>query len=185
MDIVWVVGIVIALIVVVIILNAAFKGMRPKAPEAQVYTPTAATPRSAPATSAMSTVSGLTPAVIAEIDRLVAAGQKINAIKVLREHSGLSLKDAKDRIDHWSASTTAPHLAAVSNAGAAYSSITPASATPSSVRAALPASVVADIDRLVAGNQQIAAIKLVREHTGLGLKESKNVIDAWGPHHIR
>jgi ribosomal protein L7/L12 len=185
MDIVWVIGTVVALIIIVIILNAAFKGMRPKAPEPQVYTPTAATPRSAPATSALSTVSGLTPTVIAEIDRLVAAGQKINAIKVLRDHSDLGLKDAKDRIDHWSVSTTAPHLAAVSNAGAAYSSITPAAATPSSVRAALPASVVAEIDRLVAVDQPIVAIKLVREHTGLGLKESKNVIDAWGPHRIR
>ena len=34
--------------------------------------------------------------VIAEIDALVAAEQKISAIKVLREHSGLSLREAKD-----------------------------------------------------------------------------------------
>lgn len=182
MDVVWIVGIVIAAVVVVVILRAAFRGMRPKAPEAQVYTPTAATPRTPSASSAPATHSGLTPAVVAEIDALVSAGQKINAIKLYREHAGVGLKEAKDRIDHWSISTTAPHLAAVTNAGAAHSSITPAAATPSSVRAALPASVVADIDRLVASNQPISAIKLVREHTGLGLKDSKNVIDAWGPH---
>lgn len=178
----FIVGIIVGGIWIIVI---AVRNTRPQPPAPQVFIAAPTTSRSAPATSAMSTVSGLTPPVIAEIDRLVAAGQKINAIKMLRDHSGLGLKEAKDRIEHWSVSTTAPHLAAVSNAGAAYSSITPAAATPSSVRAALPASVVADIDRLVAGNQQIAAIKLVRERTGLGLKESKNVIDAWGPHRIR
>ncbi|AXL13928.1 hypothetical protein DXT68_15155 [Microbacterium foliorum] len=97
-------------------------------------------------------------------------------MKVYRENTGVRLQEAKDRIDHWSVSTTAPHLAAVSNASAAYSSIT---ATPSSVRGALPASVAAEVDRLIAADQKIHAIKLVREHTGLGLKASKDVVEAW------
>lgn len=183
--IVWIVIAVVVLIVAVLILRAAFRGMRPQPPAAQTYTPTPATPRSAPASAAPTTLSGLTPAATAEIDRLVAAGQKIHAIKLLRDSTGLGLKEAKDRIEHWSVSTTAPHLAAVSNATAAYSSITPSAATPASVRAALPTNVAADIDRLVAGNQQIHAIKIVREQTGLGLKESKHVIDGWVPHSAR
>lgn len=35
-----------------------------------------------------------------------------------------------------------------------------------------------DVDRLVMENKVIEAIKLVREQTGLGLKESKDVVDA-------
>lgn len=182
MDIVgvaWIVGIVIAAIIVVMILARAFRGMRPTAPEAQVYAPAAAMSRTTPTSASASTLSGLTPQVTAEIDRLVAGGHKIHAIKLLREHTGLSLKGAKDRIDHWSVSTTAPHLAAVSHASAATSSISPATATPSSVRASLPAGVAANIDRLIAANQKIVAIKLLREHTGFGLAQSKNLIDSW------
>ncbi|MFK3677762.1 ribosomal protein L7/L12 [Microbacterium sp. NPDC090218] len=177
--VVWIIGIVVGLIVVVVILAFALRGMRPKLPEPQVFTPSPTTARSATASSATTTVSGLTSDVVAEIDRLVAAGQKIHAIKLYRERSGVGLKEAKDRIDHWSVSTTAPHLAAVSNATAVHSSITPTALTPSSVRASLPAGVASDIDRLVAGGEKIVAIKALRQHTGLGLKESKDLIEAW------
>lgn len=179
MDIVWIIGLVVGLIVIVVIVSAALRGMRPKLPEPQVFTPSPTTARSLPASSAASTASGLTPQVVAEIDRLIGAGQKIHAIKLFRGATGVGLKEAKDRVEHWSISTTAPHLAAVSNASAAYSSITPTTHTPASVRASLPTQVAAEIDRLVAGNQQIVAIKMVREQTGLGLRESKNIVDAW------
>ncbi|WP_256935020.1 ribosomal protein L7/L12 [Microbacterium sp. BF1] len=32
---------------------------------------------------------------------------------------------------------------------------------------------------MVAGGSAIAAIKALRQHTGLGLKESKELIEAW------
>ena len=38
--------------------------------------------------------------------------------------------------------------------------------------------VEADVRKLVAGRQKIAAIKLVRTHTGLGLKEAKDLVEA-------
>ena len=41
----------------------------------------------------------LNPSVIAEIDALVAAEQRIRAITVLREATGLGLKDSKDAVD--------------------------------------------------------------------------------------
>jgi len=172
-------GVVIGGIWIIVV---AMRKTRPKLPEPQVFTPTTATSHSAAASSATTTVSGLTGDVVAEIDRLVAADQKIHAIKLYRDRSGVSLKEAKDRIDHWSVSTTAPHLAAVSNATAVHSSITPATPTVSAVRASLPAAVASDIDRLVAAGSNIAAIKALREHTGLGLKESKTLIDGWAPH---
>lgn len=171
-------GVIIGGIWIIVI---ALRNTRPKLPEPQVFTPTTATTHSAAASSATTTVSGLTPDVVAEIDRLVAAGQKIHAVKVYRDRSGVGLKEAKDRIDHWSVSTTAPHLAAVSNATAVRSSITPATPTVSSVRASLPASVASDIDDLVTGGAKISAIKALREHTGLGLKDSKDLIEAWVP----
>lgn len=178
MDLVIAVGSVFAAIVIgAVIVAAALRSMRPKAPEPQVYTPSPTMARSVASTStSTAAASQLTPSAIAEVDRLVAAGQKIQAIKLYRQHTGVRLQEAKDRIDHWSVSTTAPHLAAVSNAAAASSSIT---ATPSSVRSALPASVVSEVDRLIAGDQKIHAIKLVREHTGFGLKQAKDIVEAW------
>ncbi|MDN3444795.1 ribosomal protein L7/L12 [Microbacterium sp. APC 3901] len=180
MDIIIAVGaVILAIGVGVVIIGAALRAMRPRSPEPHVFTPSPTMARSV-ASTATSTASAsqLTPAAIAEIDRLVASGHKIHAIKLYRQHTGVRLQEAKDRIDHWSVSTTAPHLAAVSNASAARSAIT---ATPSSVRGALPASVSSEVDRLVSDDQKIQAIKLVREHTGLGLKESKDVVEAW-PH---
>jgi len=178
MDIIIAVGAVIAAVVVgVVIIGAALRSMRPKAPEPHVFTPSPTMARSVASTStSTASASQLSPSAIAEVDRLVAAGQKIQAIKLYRQHTGVRLQEAKDRIDHWSVSTTAPHLAAVSHAAAASSSIT---ATPSSVRGALPASVVSEVDRLIAGDQKIHAIKLVREHTGFGLKQAKDIVEAW------
>lgn len=179
MELILWIGIVLVVIAVgAVIIAAALRGMSPKVPDAQVYHPSPARQGSGPATTTISPASGLTPEVIAEIDRLVTADQKIRAIKVYRQHTGVRLQEAKDRIDHWSISTTAPHTAAVSHASVARSSIT---ATASSVRGELPASVAAEIDRLVAADQKIQAIKIVREQTGFGLKESKDLVESW-PH---
>lgn len=170
--------VVIAVIIVgLVILSGAVRAMRPKVPEPQAYVP-APVMRSAPGSTTNTTPAGLTPQAIAEIDRLVAAGRRVQAIKLLRQHARIGLKEAKDRIDHWSISTTAPHTAAVSHSAPARSSNTSAYSS-GSIRSQLPPSVVADLDRLVAGNQEIAAIKLLREHTGIGLKESKDLIDGW------
>lgn len=177
MEIIWVIGIVLGLIAVVAILAAALRGMRPKIPEAQTFTPTPIM-NSSPTATTNASPAGLSPQVIAEIDRRIAAGQKIAAIKLFREHSRVGLKEAKDRIDHWSISTTAPHAAATSHTSPAYSSAS-ATRSASSIRSSLPAPLVRDIDRLMAGGSPIAAIKLVREHTGLGLRESKEIIDSW------
>ena len=178
MEIVWIIGIVVGLIAVVAILAAALRGMRPKIPETQTFTPVPVM-RSSTASPTTATPAGISPEVIAQIDRLMAAGQKIQAIKVLRDHAKLGLKEAKDRIDHWSISTTAAHIAAVSNTSPTRSSIP--SAHPSGpARSTVPAAVAAEVDRLIAGNQKINAIKLVRQHTGLGLKEAKDIVDSWG-----
>lgn len=82
-------------------------------------------------------------------------GDTIEAIKRLRQSSGLGLKEAKDVIDD--------HLRGL-----------PVSITPSESADALPPAVV---DALQRGNK-IEAIKLLREHSGLGLKEAKDAVEA-------
>lgn len=44
-------------------------------------------------------LAGLSPEGRAEVQRLKAAGQEIQAIKYVREQTGLGLKDAKDLVD--------------------------------------------------------------------------------------
>jgi len=82
-------------------------------------------------------------------------GQTIEAIKRLRQSSGLGLKEAKDMID-------------------AYQQGKPMHAMAQASAALLPASVQA---ALSSGNK-IEAIKLLREQTGLGLKEAKDAVEA-------
>ncbi len=91
------------------------------------------------------------PEVLSALQR----GQTIQAIKLLRTATGLGLKDAKDAID-------------AQLSGKAFTLPSSGSAAP------LPAEVLA---ALQSGNK-IAAIKLLREHTRLGLKEAKNAVEA-------
>lgn len=187
MEIVWLIALVVGLVVIALVLRTATRSMRPKLPEPPAVL---ATPRAASGVHGATPLPAsavIPPRVAAEIDALVAAGQRAKAVRVLRQHTNFGLKEAKDRIDHWSATSVAPqglarsHATAVSSSIAApHSSITSAHAS-GSVRSTLPPSVVSDIDRLVAGGQKIAAIKVVRQHTGWGLKESKEQIDRWDP----
>ncbi|MEI3844766.1 MULTISPECIES: hypothetical protein [unclassified Microbacterium] len=154
---------IVAVVVLLVIAGVLVRSLSPKRPEP--LSPTTAS--AAPATTAIPiarTDGTLDPAVAAEIDRLVATDQKIAAIKVLRDHQPLSLQEAKDRVDAWIPGS-APRPASVAPGGFSADS--------------LPPTTRAEIDRLVATGQPIAAIKILREATGLGLKESKGVIDAW------
>ena len=174
------------IVVLVVVIVTTLRAIRPKAPEpldtafAPFPPPSAATraPRRA------DPADPLSPAVIAEIDALVANEQKISAIKLLREHSGLSLREAKDQIDAWvpSASGTAEAVP-VSLVG---STSRPAGAP--SYADGMPAADAlthlspaerAEIDRLVAAGQKILAIKALRQATGLGLKDAKDAVDSW------
>ncbi len=176
-------AVVIAALLVVII--TTMRAIRPKAPEPLDAGLAAASPASptrprSPRDPRPTPSAALTPAVIARIDALVAAEQRISAIKVLREAGGLSLREAKDRIDVWvpsAATGTAVPLAdsAVRPAGTPH----PQGGSVSDALARLSPEVRAEIGRLVAADQRISAIKLLREATGLGLKDSKDAVDAW------
>ena len=88
-----------------------------------------------------------------EVMPAVARGNKIEAIRLLREATGLSLAAAKEAVERGGAP--------------------PIQSSAASTQA-LPAQVLAELAR---GNK-IEAIKLLRQASGLGLKEAKDAIDA-------
>ena len=75
-----------ALLLVVVLLSGSGGGGRPAGVHA----------------SPVATGRPLTAETVAEISSLIARDKKIHAIKVLREATGVGLKEAKDRVDGWS-----------------------------------------------------------------------------------
>lgn len=58
-------------------------------------------------------------------------------------------------------------------------------AGPDPTDVSIPADVAAEVSRLAVSGQQIAAIKLLRERTGLGLAASKQITDRMIARHQR
>jgi ribosomal protein L7/L12 len=93
----------------------------------------------------------------AEVLRLMAQGDTIAAIKLVRERTGHGLKEAKDYVEAL-ALDRAPSL-------------------PPARPSVEPGDLDTEVQRLVAKGNVIKAVKLVRERTGLGLKEAKDYVD--------
>ena len=91
-------------------------------------------------------------------------GNLMEAIKLLRS-SGMGLTEAKDALDAHARGKSGPQ-------GPTFS--------PPSMGGALPPDV---LDALQKGHK-IEAIRLMREQTGLGLKESKDAVDAYQQLHL-
>jgi ribosomal protein L7/L12 len=89
---------------------------------------------------------------------LVARGETIAAIKRLREATGMGLAEAKAAIE--AAATGVP---------------LPASLLPS--RAPTIDALPDDVRAAAVRGDRLQAIKLLRGHTGLGLKDAKDAID--------
>lgn len=99
--------------------------------------------------------------VPAEVQALLARGKKIEAIKRVRERTGLGLKEAKDYVEGI-------------ERGAAPGGV---SAAPVALRGD-PGAVEAEARQILATGNVIAAIKRVRELTDVGLREAKDYVDA-------
>lgn len=93
-----------------------------------------------------------------EATKLIAHGEIIMAVKLVRERTGCGLAEAKEWVDQHRTLASATQ---------------PALSPDEKLQAALPA-----IDRELLADRVIMAIKLHRESTGLGLKESKDFCDA-------
>lgn len=107
-------------------------------------------------------------ALTAEVRRLLAAGKKMHAIKLYRERTGVGLKAAKDAVE------------GLERGGVAFLS-SPEQAAPGwqPFAASSDEQLRAEVQHLLAAGQKIHAIKLYRERTGAGLKEAKDVVEAW------
>ena len=98
-----------------------------------------------------------------QVKALLARGENIEAIKLMRETNGMSLAAAKDSVE------------AIGQHGRATLG---EMGMMSTVRLAQELSN--EVHHLVAQGQKIEAIKRIREQTGLGLKEAKEIVDRLG-----
>ncbi|HET9224143.1 MAG TPA: ribosomal protein L7/L12, partial [Roseiflexaceae bacterium] len=105
----------------------------------------------------------LDPAAEREVRELVARGQKIVAIKRVRELTGLGLKEAKDYVE------LLPQAA------------TPLPVTPATEARIDQSELEHEARALLASGDTIAAVKHVRELTGWGLKESREYVQSLSP----
>lgn len=97
-----------------------------------------------------------------EVIRLLEQRKKIQAIKVVRDHTGLGLKEAKNLVEE------------VERTGRLR--LPPLPTAPYSPYA--PETDVMDSAReLKRDGRAIEAIKLIRQHTGFGLKQAKDLYD--------
>ena len=104
----------------------------------------------------------LDPAAENELRRLVARGQKIEAIKRVRELTGLGLKEARDYVE------LLPHVATVGSE--------PAIELPANER-----ELEREARALLASGDTIGAVKRVRELTGWGLKQCREYVQSLAP----
>jgi ribosomal protein L7/L12 len=102
----------------------------------------------------------LDPRLREEILRQVEAGKKIDAIKSLRDATGMGLADAKNLVEALAAGGERT---------------TDGVATDSSRSGALPAKV----QGLLHEGQKLDAIKALRSERGLGLKEARIQVEAY------
>jgi ribosomal protein L7/L12 len=107
----------------------------------------------APLTTTTATTA--TPAGLEGVRQALAAGRKIEAIKLYRELTGLGLKESKDAVEAMQAGAPVPF-------------------TP---RPTVPPQGMDEVVRLARTGQLIMAIKLHRELTGMGLKDSKDEVE--------
>jgi ribosomal protein L7/L12 len=98
-----------------------------------------------------------------QVRKLVAAGRNIDAIKLLREVTGLGLKEAKEAVDR-----------------CAQGGSLDVTVDMAAQRAALHGAAQADgeIRALLESGRKIDAIKLMRERSGLDLATAKDIVDS-------
>ena len=94
----------------------------------------------------------------AEVLRLIHAGRRVEAVKVLREQTGLSLLEAKQAVD----------------ALAVGGSWSPGPPAPGK---GVDDAVRAEAARLLHRGEKIQAIKVVREHTHMSLADAKRYVE--------
>ena len=98
-----------------------------------------------------------------EVTSLLAQGGKMEAIKLMRDKKGLGLAEAK---------------AAVETIGREEAIVAPAPGLMATIQRAQQMSE--EVRRLATTGRKIEAIKMLREKSGIGLKEAKDLVDRLG-----
>ena len=154
---------VFAFAVAFFLARASWRRARPGAPEASAASPP-------PDLSAFDD-DAFRERVVAEID----AGRKIEAIKLVRERTRLGLADAKALVEALASGEESVDL------DLARRSL---DQQQQDVAAGIDAALVddpglaAELVVEIAAGRKVEAIRLLRERTGLGLKEAKDAIEA-------
>ena len=107
-----------------------------------------------------------------QLSRLLKMGKKIEAIKLYRQVTGAGLKEAKDAVEKYDSTGLLDMPDATITANETVS-------VPSGLSSNRVAVARADIARLMRAGKKIEAIKLYRQITGAGLKESKDAVEAF------
>lgn len=103
---------------------------------------------------------GPEPDVVYHIKQLLGVGNKIEAIKLYRQVTGLGLKEAKDAVE------------AIQAGQSIRFTNLPSAKAPQSQATLLA------VKTLLQAGKKIEAIKVYRQLTGVGLKEAKDVVEA-------
>ena len=159
-NLVWMVIAGVAVLAAILLLVLLLRG---RSRAKVIDSPTQAMP-AAPVAEPSPAASMTMAAADSVVRAMVARGEKIEAIKMVREMTGLGLKEAKDYVE---ALPNAPSMMTVARQ----------MVMASSAMAGGSASVRTEAATLVARGQALEAIKLVHERTGMGLKEAKDYVD--------
>ncbi len=155
----WIVGCVVLGVIGLLLVLRGRKGAEVVGGDQK---PAAPRPVAAPPSAPQPVTTTLSP-LDHHVRKLAAQGDKIEAIKAVRDHTGLGLKEAKDYVE------AIPNVVPLANFG---------HATPADQGLKDEAMVRQAAWQLVAKGQKIEAIKLIRENTGWDLKRSKEYADA-------
>lgn len=155
---IWVVAGVAVAVLVLVVLVAAVRVRTLNRPQA-------------PAPIAPGMTAGMPADRLAEVQALLGSGKKIAAIKRLRELTGMGLAEAKNLVEAMEAGVPAQELKPRDPR--------PRSSTDAAARVrALPAHTAEEARRLVEQRKLVYAIKVIREGTGMGLREAKETAEA-------
>ncbi|OGA20694.1 MAG: hypothetical protein A3I02_13945 [Betaproteobacteria bacterium RIFCSPLOWO2_02_FULL_67_26] len=108
--------------------------------------------------------AGAPDSLSGEIRGLLAQGKKIEAIKLVREKTGSPLAEAKETVE-----------SIEEGRSPARDGLTDVASLLRMAKELGP-----EIGPLIAQGRKVEAIKLIRERTGMGLKEAKDIVDRLG-----
>lgn len=119
--------------------------------------------------------AGLNPQVMNQITAAIHAGNKLEAIKLFRQATGVGLKEAKDVIDGMEKNVG--QTAVPNDPDQAMAWLESRAATERPSTASISREAMLQVFGYLRAGNKIEAIKLYREQTGLGLKEAKDAVD--------